>query len=403
MSRQDRTQPTRTLEGVRIVAFTQFLLGPAGVQYLSDLGADVIKVENPQRGAWERSWAGGDTFINGVSAFFLMSHRNVRSVGLDLKRPEGRDAALRLIETADVVVENFRPGVMEALGLGYDDVRERREGLIYASGSGYGSTSPYRSLPGQDLLIQALTGLPMVTGCAGQSPVPAGAPVVDQHAAALLAMGILAALVHRERTGEGQRVEVNMIQAALDLQQEPVVYHLNGTRIAATQERLGSAFHAAPYGLYPTRDGYVAISLSSVAALRAALGGAEALAPYEDPAIALAQRDEVYRALASVIVEWSTRELLERLRAEAIWCSPVNDYDAVFADDSVRSVDPVLEIDHPEAGMVKLLPHPISYSRADTGVRSPPPALGEHTAPVLSELGYSEAELARMTEEGVAR
>jgi crotonobetainyl-CoA:carnitine CoA-transferase CaiB-like acyl-CoA transferase len=395
--------PTRPLDGVRIAAFTQFLMGPAGVQYLSDLGADVIKVENPSRGAWERSWAGGDTFLNGVSAFFLLSHRNVRSVALDLKRPAGRDAALRLFESADVVVENFRPGVMEGLGLGYEAARERRPDVIYASATGYGSSSPYRSLPGQDLLIQALTGLSAATGCAGQSPVPAGAPVVDQHGAALLALGILAALLHRARTGEGQHIEVNMIQAALDLQQEPVVYHLNGTRIKATEERLGSAFHAAPYGLYPTRDGYIAISMSSVASVRAALGGVDALAPYEDPAIALAQRDEVYRAVAGVTCGWAREELLDALRAGGVWCSPVNDYDDVFADDRVRCVNPVIEVEHPEAGTVKLLPHPVGYSRVDTSVRSAPPAIGEHTAGVLAELGYSDAELEGLINDGVAR
>jgi crotonobetainyl-CoA:carnitine CoA-transferase CaiB-like acyl-CoA transferase len=393
----------RALEGIRIAAFTQFLLGPVGAQYLSDLGAEVIKVEHPRTGAWERSWAGGDTFLNGVSAFFLMSHRNAKSVALDLKQAEGREAALRLISTADVVIENFRPGVMDALGLGYADVRDRNERLIYASASGYGADSPYRSLPGQDLLIQALTGLPSVTGCVGQAPVPAGAPVVDQHSAALLAMGILAALVHRERTGEGQRVEVNMVQGALDLQQEPVTYHLNGGRIAATNERLGSAFHAAPYGLYPTRDGFVAISMSSVASLRAALDATEELAAFEDPAIALERRDDVYRAVASVLAQWSTDALLKRLRAGGVWCAPVNDYDAVFADDSVRWLDPVVEVEHPEAGTVRLLPHPISYSRVDTRVRSAPPRLGEHTSAVLTELGYTEADVERLTDEGIVR
>lgn len=403
MTARNRTEAPRAIDGVRIVAFTQFLLGPAAVQYLSDLGADVIKVENPDGGAWERGWAGGDAFVNGVSAFFLMSHRNVRSVGLDLKHPDGRAAALSLIERADVLVENFRPGVMDSLGLGYDDVRPRNDTLIYASATGYGSRSPFRSLPGQDLLIQAMTGLPTITGSATQAPVPVGAPVVDQHGAALLAMGILAALLHRMTTGEGQRIEVNMIQAALDVQQEPVVYHLNGARIAPAEESLGSAFHAAPYGLYRTLDGHVAISLSSIAVLRKALGGAEQLAAFENSTAGLAERDEVYRALATVLAGWSTQELLTRLRADGVWCAPVNDYEAAFAHEAVRFLDPVLELDHPEAGAVKLLRHPVSYSRIETGIKSPPPALGEHTAELLAELGYSEAEIDRLTQLGVAR
>ncbi|MDO8208933.1 CaiB/BaiF CoA-transferase family protein [Conexibacter sp. CPCC 206217] len=396
-----REDPPRGLAGIRIVAFTQFLLGPVGAQYLSDLGADVVKVENPHAGAWERSWAGGDAFVEGVSAFFLLSHRNVRSVALDLKRPAGRAAALRLIEHADVVIENFRPGVMESLGLGYDDVRGGNPSLVYASASGFGADSPFRALPGQDLLMQALTGLTAATGSAEQAPVAAGAPVVDQHAAALLAMGVLAALVHRERTGEGQHVAVNMLQAGLDLQTEPVTYHLNGSRIAATQEPLGSAFHAAPYGLYPTRDGHVAVSLSTVAALRAALDGAPELEPFEDPALAISQRDAIYRALAGVLAPWGTEELVAKLRAAGVWCAPVNDYDAVFADDAVRAVDPVVELDHPEAGPIKLLRHPISYSALDTSVRTPPPALGQHTREALAEVGCSEQQLAELTDSGV--
>jgi crotonobetainyl-CoA:carnitine CoA-transferase CaiB-like acyl-CoA transferase len=397
-----REDPPRGLAGIRIVAFTQFLLGPAGAQYLSDLGADVVKVEHPRTGAWERSWAGGETFVEGVSAFFLLSHRNVRSVALDLKSPAGKEAALRLIARADVVIENFRPGVMESLGLGYDDVRPTNEALIYASASGFGADSPFRALPGQDLLMQAITGLTAATGSAAQAPVPAGAPVVDQHAAALLAMGILAALVHRERCGEGQHVTVNMLQAGLDLQTEPVTYHLNGARIAATHEPLGSQFHAAPYGLYPTRDGHIAISLSTLAAMRAALDGAPELEPFEDPALAISQRDAIYRALAGLLAPWATDELVAKLRAAGVWCAPVNDYDAVFADDAVRAVDPVVELDHPEAGRIRLLRHPIGYSALDTDVRSPPPRLGEHTREALAEVGYSEQQLAQLKDTGVA-
>jgi crotonobetainyl-CoA:carnitine CoA-transferase CaiB-like acyl-CoA transferase len=164
---------------------------------------------------------------------------------------------------------------------------------------------------------------------------------------------------------------------------------------------LGSAFHAAPYGLYPTRDGYVAISMSTVAALRAALGDPEELAAYEDPGIALERRDEIYRALAGLLADWQTGELLDRLHEHGIWCAPVNDYDAVFADAAVRSLDPVVEVEHADAGPIKLLPHPISYSGLDTGMRSPPPRLGEHTGAVLAELGYSLAEQERFTRTGV--
>ena len=265
------------LSGIKILSLTQFLLGPAGVQYLADLGADVIKVEPPW-GAWERTWSGGDHFLNGISPFFLLAHRNVRSITLDLKRPEAQEVAGRLAGDADVLVQNFRPGVIDRFGLDYETLRHINPGLVYASVSGYGEESPERALPGQDLLIQAMAGLMASTGWMDDPPTPAGAAVVDQHGAALLAMGVLAALLHRERTGEGQKIEVTMVQAALDLQLEPATYYLNGAPLARPRHTIADTFHAAPYGVYHTADGYLALSMTPVSALSEALGGVPALA-----------------------------------------------------------------------------------------------------------------------------
>src|SRR2546425_2536200 len=219
------------LSDIRILSFTQGLLGPAAVQHLADMGASVIKIEPPGTGAFERSWAGADTFRNGVSVFFLLANRNQRSLTLNLKHAEGLAIARRLVERADVLVENFRPGVMDRLGLGYQDVRAINPRIIYASASGFGQQSPFRDLPGQDLIIQAMSGLAAATGRAGEPPTPVGAAVVDQHGASLLAMGILAALIQRGQAGEGQRVEVTMLEAAFDLQLEPLVYFMNGGKV----------------------------------------------------------------------------------------------------------------------------------------------------------------------------
>jgi crotonobetainyl-CoA:carnitine CoA-transferase CaiB-like acyl-CoA transferase len=394
--------PLTTLRDVKIVAFTQFLLGPAGVQYLADLGADVVKIEPPGRGAYERSWAGGNTFVNGVSTFFLMSHRNVRSVTLDLKQPEGQQAALRAAAAADVVVDNFRPGVLDRLGLGYERIRQERPDVVYALGSGYGSDSPYRDLPGQDLLLQAMTGLAAATGRAGDPPTPAGAAIVDQHAASLLAMGILAALHHRQRTGEGQRVEVTMVQAALDLQLEPVVYHLNGGLVERPREALGSSFHEAPYGVYRAADGYLALSLSPVARISEALGNPRELREFLDPAVKLSRREEIRRALGPLLTATPTAELLTVLREHGVWCAPVNDYDAVFTDPVVAELSPLLEFEHPQAGKVTVLKHPVRYSAGEPVMRTMPPELGEHTDDVLRELGYADHDIARMHAGGIA-
>ncbi len=393
--------PLRILAGVRILSFTQFLLGPAGVQYLADLGADVIKIEPPGSGAWERTWAGGDTFLNGVSAFFLLSHRNTRSVALNLKHPDGLTTARRLVAGADVLVQNFRPGVMDRLGLGYAVAQEINPRLVYVSASGYGADSPYRDLPGQDLLIQAISGITSITGRASELPTASGAPVVDQHGAALLAMGILAALFHRERTGEGQHVEITMLQSALDLQLEPITYFLNGGFISRPNEPIGSGFHQAPYGIYQTRDGYLALSLNPIRKLRLALGGVPELEPYEPADCLLPKRDEIYRLVAPILQTRTTGEWLEILRAAGVWCAPANDYAQTFADPGVQYLDPLLEIDHPRAGSVRLLKHPIRYSVGEPSLNRLPPEVGADTVEVLREIGYADEEIERLERDGV--
>jgi crotonobetainyl-CoA:carnitine CoA-transferase CaiB-like acyl-CoA transferase len=392
--------PLQILSGIKVLSFTQFLLGPTAVQYLADLGAEVIKIEPPGSGAWERTWSGADAFIDGVSTFYLLSHRNVRSLTLNLKHPDTREVVRRLVSGADVLVENFRPGVMQRLGLSYDEVRQINPGIVYASATGYGEDSPYRDLPGQDLLIQAMAGLPAITGRAGDAPTASGAPAVDQHGASLLAMGLLAALFHRQRTGEGQKVDVTMLQAALDLQTEPISYYLNGFSVRRSQEALGSSFHPAPYGIYETQDGYLALSLSPVATVRRALGDPPELEAYADPKLALTKRDEIRRLLEPYFLTQTTQAWLEHLRTHGVWCAPVNDYEQVFADPAVRHLEPVLEMEHPQAGTVRVLKHPIRYSSGEPELRRTPPAAGQDTEEVLTELGYASEDIQRLRDAG---
>lgn len=398
-----QSTPLQLLSDVKIVAFTQFLLGPSAVQFLADMGADVIKIEEPNKGPHERRWSGAESWLGDTSTFFLLAHRNVRSVALDLKQPAAVDVARRLCRDADVVIVNFRPGVMERLGLSYETLAVDHPGLIYAVASGFGTTGPYAGLPGQDLLLQAMTGLAAATGRATEHPVAAGAAVVDQHAASLLAMGVLGALHHRDRTGQGQRVDVTMVQAALDLQIEPVTYHANGSDLARPSVPLGSSFHEAPYGFYRTADGFVALSLSPIAAISAALGNPPELAEWLDQADAWPHREEIYTALAPLLSDLNTHDLMTVLRDQGIWCQPVNDYTAVHTDPVVTSLDPWMDVDHPTAGRVRLLRHPIRYGSGEATMRRVPPQLGEHTAEVLAEVGYSAEEISDLAQTKVLR
>jgi crotonobetainyl-CoA:carnitine CoA-transferase CaiB-like acyl-CoA transferase len=262
------------LQGIRVVSFNHFLLGPMGIQALADLGADVIAVETPE-GGWQRHWSSGGLWHDGQSMLQLCANRNKRSIALDLKSLKGKEIALKLVDTADVVAENFRPGVMAKLGLGYEALKARKPGLIFASASGYGPDGPYVEKPGQDLLAQALFGMMAITGQAASGPRPAGVSVIDHHGAALFAMGILAALLRRERTGKGCRVDASLMQSALDLQAESLVAWLNAPERPKTinaHKHVAGWYYGAPYGVYATRDGHLALSLCPLPALGEAIG-----------------------------------------------------------------------------------------------------------------------------------
>jgi crotonobetainyl-CoA:carnitine CoA-transferase CaiB-like acyl-CoA transferase len=388
------------LQGIRVISFNHFLLGPMGIQLLADLGADVISVESPQ-GAWQRHWSSGDIWHDGQGMLHLCANRNKRSLALDLKIEKGKDIARKLVASAGVVTENFRPGVMDKLGLGYDALSRRKPALIYASASGYGSEGPYAQRPGQDLLAQALFGIMAITG--HDAPRPVGVSVVDHHGAALLAMGILAALVRRERTGKGCRVEASLMQSALDLQAESLTAWLNAPKRPDVNapRHVAGWYYPAPYGVYATRNGHVAISLSPLDAVAKAIELPE-LAAFSDKDT-WNRQDEISGLIAARLATQSNEAWCTRLEAARIWHAPVQDYDGLLDDPQVKHMQALVTVHGggKTNAPVTLVNHPVRYDGKPASVGLPPQRLGAQTKEVLDELGFGAAEIAALIEEGV--
>lgn len=389
------------LEGVKVLSFTHYLQGPSAAQTLADLGAEVVKVE-ATKGAYERSWSGCNTYPGGVSMFFLLGNRNQTSIAVNLKSPEGKEIICKLVQEYDVVIENFRAGVMEKLGLGYEDLKKINPRVIYCSCSGYGSSGPYVKKPGQDLLIQSMSGLVSLTGSNPDSPSPVGTPAVDQHGAILAALGITAAIYDRSRTGKGHKIEASLLGAALDLQQEALGYYLNGGQFTERPVTgLSTRFHQSPYGVYQTADGYLTLSLVPVDKLR------EFFTPgcldgytREDQ---MERRLEFDQVVSQEMKKKTTAQWREIFDQNDVWYAPVNSYDEMLEDEQVKYNNNILTMHHPVAGDVRVVGHANRYDGKNIEIRKLPPELGESTELLLRKIGYSEETIRQYKAEKIVR
>ncbi len=368
------------LSHIRVLDFTALVQGPMATQLLGDLGADVIKFERAG-GEWMRSWGILNGQSHGEMDSFLAFNRNKRSVAVDLRSPEVRDRILELALDADVVVENFRPGVMARLGLAYEDFRAVNPRIIYASSSGYGQTGPYVKRPGQDLLIQALSGLMYLTGREGEPPTACGVGITDQYTALHIAIAIIAALVHRAETGVGQKIEVDLFSCTVAMQQQELTFYLNhGFLPERPKENLGSIWATAPFGIYPTSNGYIAIAMTPCPVLAEALE-LPWLAEFDTLDKMVASRPEIYAGLSAHFLTDTSEQWIGVLLDHDVWCAPVQSYEQLVDDPQVAHNGLFWDVPVGDGEATFRTPgSPITFSETPASIRYGVPRAGQHTA-----------------------
>ena len=381
------------LEGLLVIDFSQFLAGPAASLRLADLGARVIKIERPDGGDLCRRLYISDLELDGDSTLFHSINRHKESFAADLKNQRNRAEVFQLLRKADVVIHNFRPGVMERLGCDYESVVKINPHVVYGEITGYGNAGPWRSKPGQDLLVQSLSGLPWLSGNADQSPVPFGLAVADLFTGAHLVQGILACLVRKGITGKGGRIEVSLMESMLDFQFEVLSTHLNdgGKLPRRSAVNNAHAYLGAPYGIYETVEGHLALAMGSVVRLGELLGCPE-LAAFSDPKSWFEQRDDIKQVLADHLLMKSAAHWLLILEPADIWCAEVLNMQELMQHEGFKVLDMVQEVSRPGCPAMRTLRCPIRIDgnvlKSDRGA----PRLGADTDAIRVEFALNTKE-----------
>ncbi len=394
----------RPLEGIRVLDLSQVLFGPFATMLLSSLGAEVIKVERPAVGDIAR---GNGPIVNGVSTYFLSLNRDKKSIVLDLTTEQGREILLKLVEFADVLVACFVPGTMEKLGLSYEALKERNPRIIYAAGSGFGQYGPYAQKPAFDIVIQAMGGIMSITGEPGGPPIKPGVSYGDIVAGLFLCIAILAALEERHTSGQGQMIDISMLDCQITVLENAFVRYLNAGEIPRA---LGTRHPVyTPFQVFPTKDGYIAVAIS---------GGLNDQWPLfcavidrvdiiDDPRFADGWlRTQHYEVLEPILTQAfkarTTREWIREFEQVGIPCGPVNTIPQVAIDPQVAARNMIVEVSHPTAGKFKVVNVPFKFSRSECFVERASPELGQHTEEVLiGILGMSKEEISRLRGLGV--
>lgn len=388
------------LDGILIADFTQLAQGPFATMILGDMGAEIVKIE-PPGGDWMRNFALSGLYAGGETVSYLSFNRNKRSIGVDLKSKEGLKLIKKLCDQADVVIENFRPGVMKRLGIDYESLKKTNPDIILVSSSGYGSSGPYVTRPGQDLLAQAITGFPTVIGRKEDPPTPGATSIADLTTGLHIVYATLAALISRITTGHGQSVEVNLMNSMLVTQTDQYTAFLqNGVQPDRSSEGIANPWGGAPYGIYKCSDGWIAIAMNPFSDIGEVLG-IEQFKNLESRNEVI-KRDEFKLIIEAKTRNWKVEDLLHKMLENDLWCAPVLDYAAVIKDPQILHNEMIISIPHPTAGSLKTLGIPVKFNGTPSKVRKHPPLFSEHAEELAKEyFGLSSDQIQDFFKKGI--